>query len=109
RGLAMQIAFIIPLNLPVVAAAALYRLNWFYPACMIVVGSHYLPFVFIYGMWQFAVLGGALIAGGVLVGLYAGSAFASAGGLTATALFAFAAVAWVLASRDETASRGVAG
>ena len=101
--LAMQIAFTIPLNLPVVAGAALYRLNWFYPACMVVVGAHYLPFVFLYGMWQFAVLGGALIAGGVLIGLYAAGSFALAGWLTSGALLLFAAVAWVLASRDESA------
>src|SRR2546427_8722478 len=51
--LAMQVAFTIPVNLFVVAGATLYRLNWFYPACMIVVGAHYLPFVFLYGMSQF--------------------------------------------------------
>ena len=69
RYLAMQVAFTIPLNLPVVAAAALYRLNWFYPACMIVVGTHYLPFIFLYGMWQFGVLAAVLIGGGVTIGL----------------------------------------
>jgi len=104
-GLGMQVAFTIPLNLPVVAGAALYRPNWFYPACMIVVGTHYLPFVFMYGMWQFAFLGGALIAGGILVALYASGAFAPAGWLTAVVLLLFAAVAWMLASRDERASR----
>src|SRR5690348_10378805 len=31
RQLAMQVAFIVPLNLPVVGGAALYNGNWFYP------------------------------------------------------------------------------
>jgi hypothetical protein len=106
--LAMQIAFTIPLNLPVVAGATLYRLNWFFPACMIVVGTHYLPFVFLYGMWQFAFLGAALIAGGTLIGLYAAGSFSVAGWVTASALLAFAAVSWGLASRDESRGRPAA-
>ena len=32
---------------------------------MVVVGAHYLPFVFLYGMWEFAVLCGVLVGGGV--------------------------------------------
>jgi hypothetical protein len=52
RQLAFQLALTIPLNLPVVAGATLYRLNWFYPACMVVVGTHYLPFAFLYGLWH---------------------------------------------------------
>jgi formate/nitrite transporter FocA (FNT family) len=51
KFLAMQIAFTIPLMLPVVGGASLYNNNWFYPGCAVVVGAHYLPFVFLYGMW----------------------------------------------------------
>ncbi|HKJ02879.1 MAG TPA: hypothetical protein VJ997_10505, partial [Longimicrobiales bacterium] len=42
--LAMQVAFTVPLSLPLVGAASLYRIHWFYPAFMLVVGAHYLPF-----------------------------------------------------------------
>ena len=52
RPLAVQVAFFIPLTLPVVGGAALYNVNWFYPGCMIVVGAHYLPVMLLYGMWQ---------------------------------------------------------
>jgi len=51
--LAMQIAFTVPLSIPLVLAAALHRHSWFYPAFMIVVGCHYLPFMFLYGMRLF--------------------------------------------------------
>jgi hypothetical protein len=34
NALARQIAFIVPLCLPLIAAAALYRRDWFYPAFM---------------------------------------------------------------------------
>lgn len=90
--LAMQVAFTVPLTLPVVAGATLYRLTWFYPAMMIVVGSHYLPFVFLYGMWQFAVLAAVLIASGVVIGLYFSSSFALGGWLTGAVLVVFAFV-----------------
>ena len=56
--LAAQIAFTVPAGFILVGAATLYRQDWFYPASMVVVGTHYLPFVFLYGMWQFAILAG---------------------------------------------------
>lgn len=98
--LAMQVAFTIPLTLPVVAGATLYRLNWFYPACMLVVGSHYLPFVFLYGMWQFAVLAGVLIGGGLVIGLYFGNSFTLGGWFTGVVLLLFAFVGRSVAVRE---------
>jgi hypothetical protein len=100
--LATQAALTIPLNLPVVAGAALYRLNWFYPACMVVVGSHYLPFAFLYGMWQFAALGAVLIVAGVTVGLFGPDQF-SAGAWVAVAVFLAAAPLLYRAGRGESA------
>jgi hypothetical protein len=98
--LAMQVAFTVPLNLLVVAGATLYRLNWFYPACMIVVGTHYLPFVFLYGMWQFWILGGLLVAGGVVIGLYSAS-FGLGGWVTGVILLVFAFVGRSVARTEE--------
>lgn len=92
RGLAMQVAFTVPLNLLVVAGATLHRLNWFYPACMIVVGAHYMPFVFLYGMWQFWILSALLVAGGVVIGLYVPGSFALGGWVTGVVLLVFAFV-----------------
>src|SRR5690554_4758711 len=48
NGLATQVAFTLPLNLPLVLGATLYREEWFYPAFMVALGAHYLPFVFLY-------------------------------------------------------------
>jgi len=92
NSLARQVGFIVPLCLPLVAAATLYRRNWFYPAFMIVVGAHYLPFAYLYGMWEFEVLAALLIAGGLLIGLYV--PIFSVGAWVAVALFlGFAIVA----------------
>jgi hypothetical protein len=90
NGLAMQIAFIMQLNLPVVAAATLYRLDWFHPAMMVVLGTHYLPFVFLYGMRQFAALAGILILAGVGIARWVPGVFALGGWVTAVLLVAFA-------------------
>jgi uncharacterized protein DUF7010 len=90
NGLAVQIAFIVPLMLPLIAAAALYRTNWFYPAFMIVVGAHYLPFIFLYGMRQFGVLAALLIGCGLMLGVYMPSAFSPGGWITAALLLIFA-------------------
>jgi hypothetical protein len=57
---------------------------------MIVLGAHYLPFVFLYGMRQFAVLAALLISCGVFIGLYLPKATTLGGWITATALLAFA-------------------
>lgn len=97
NGLAMQSAFILPLSLPIVAAAALYNLNWFFPAFMIALGVHYLPFITLYGMWQFGVLAAALIGGGVAIAMTTlDASFAIGGWYTAVVLLAFAVLAWRL-------------
>lgn len=92
NGLAMQTAFIVPLLIPVIYAAALYEVNWFYPAFMMVVGAHYLPFVFLYGMWEFAVLGAALLGGGLAIGLYFNQTFTLGGWVTGALLLLFALI-----------------
>lgn len=91
--LATQVAFTLPLNLPLVAAATAYHLNWFYPAFMIALGAHYLPFVFLYGMPQFAVLAGVLLSAGVLIGLHGAAMFSIGGWVTAVTLLLFALLA----------------
>ncbi len=96
--LAMQVAFIIPLSLPVIAAAALYNVDWFYPAFMVIVGTHYMPFIFLYGMWQYGLLAGALIGGGVAIGLVLPNNFTTGGWLTGTILLLFA----IIISRTTT-------
>lgn len=90
NGLGMQAAFVLPLCLPVVGAAALYRLDWFFPAFMIVLGAHYLPFVTLYGMRMFYALAAVLFAAGLMLGLYVHLQFAAGAWFTAAVLLAFA-------------------
>jgi len=88
--LAMQVAFIVPLSLPLIGAAALYNVNWFYPAFMLVLGTHYMPFIFLYGMWEFAVLSAVLIGGSVAIGLLLPHMFTPGGWFTGIVLLVFA-------------------
>jgi hypothetical protein len=90
NALAIQIAFIVGFCLPLVDAATLYHLNWFYPALMIVVGAHYLPFTFLYGMRQFLALGCLLIGAGVLIGLCLPMYFTPGAWITGALLLIFA-------------------
>jgi len=90
NGLAMQVAFIVPFCLPLIGAASMHHLNWFYPAFMIVIAVHYLPFIFLYGMRQFGALAATLIAGGLTIGLYMPSQFSLGGWFTAVVLLVFA-------------------
>jgi hypothetical protein len=98
--LAMQVAFTLPLNLPLVAAATVYRLNWFYPAFMIALGTHYLPFIFLYGMWQFGALAAVLLGAGVAIGLYLSSIFSLGGWFTVIVLLIFAFIGRNIALRE---------
>ena len=99
--LAMQIAFTVPIGFILVGAAALYRENWFYPASMVVVGAHYLPFIFLYGMPQFGILAGLLILGGVGIGLYGPNTFNLGGWIGAIILVIFAFLGRSAVIREE--------
>ncbi|HTV09521.1 MAG TPA: hypothetical protein VMD97_10800 [Candidatus Aquilonibacter sp.] len=89
NALGMQVAFVLPLMLPLVIGIAVLRPAWFYPALMIVLGAHYLPFVFMYGMWQFAGLCGTLAAAGVAIGMYLPKPVSFGAWLTAAILLVF--------------------
>lgn len=107
RELGMQVAFVLPLSMPLLLPVGLHRLNWFFPAMMLLLGAHYLPFVFLYGMRMFAVLAALLVGGGVMIAMYGSGSFSAGAWFTAATLLAFAAIgrATVKAeSRTGTAS-----
>lgn len=89
--LATQVAFTIPLAYPVIWAAAQENINWVFPAFLVIVGAHYLPFIFLYGMWQFGIIAGLLVALGAGIGWYFPESFSLGGwvGAAVYLLFAF--------------------
>jgi hypothetical protein len=88
--LGMQIAFALSLSMLLLVPVTAYRLNWFYPALMILVGAHYLPFTFLYGMRMFIPLSAILVGGGVVLALYVPGSFSLGGWIGGATLFVFA-------------------
>jgi hypothetical protein len=100
RELGMQVAFVLPASMPLLAPVGLYRLNWFYPAMMVLLGAHYLPFVFLYGMRHFAALAVLLISGGIFIALYWSASFSAGAWLTGANLLVFAFVGRAIMKRE---------
>lgn len=92
RHLAIQVAFVLPLSMLLMVPVVLYRVDWFYPAMMVLVGAHYLPFATLYGMRSFLALAALLVASGVVVAVYLPSRFSVGGWFSGVVLLAFAGI-----------------
>ncbi|MBZ5590033.1 MAG: hypothetical protein LAO05_15875 [Acidobacteriia bacterium] len=92
RHLGMQVAFVLPFSMPLLLPVGLYRPNWFYPALMVLLGAHYIPFVFLYGMRMFAVLAALVVGGGLVIAMYWSSSFSVGAWYTGALLGLFAGV-----------------
>jgi hypothetical protein len=106
RWLGMQVAFVLPLSMPLLLPVTRYNTGLFYPAMMILLGAHYLPFVFLYGMRAFAVLAALLTGGGCYLALSGAHRFSTGAWYAAAVLlvFAFAARMIVKAERPDGAA-----
>ena len=91
--LGMQLAFTLPPCMLLLVPVTEFRLNLFYPALTILLGAHYIPFTFLYGMRMFIPLSAILIAGGVATFYLAPGSFSAGGWFAGVTLFAFA---WML-------------
>jgi hypothetical protein len=99
-SLGMQAAFVLPLSMPLLLPVSLYRLHWFFPALMILVGSHYLPFATLYGMRMFLFLGGTLLTEGIVIALYFPETFSLGAWIGGLTLFVFAWVGRFIAAAE---------
>jgi len=77
--LVLQLVFLLPILLPLVIAAFLHRADWLYPAFMIALGAHFLPFMFLFGLWQFGALGIVFAGSAIALGMSGNEHFAIAG------------------------------
>jgi hypothetical protein len=100
--LGMQVAFVLPFSMLLLWPVTQYRTNLFYPAMMILLGAHYIPFVFLYGMRLFAFLAGILIAGGVLIAMYGANTFGTGAWSTGAVLVLFAFLGRKYARSDHS-------
>ena len=106
RYLGMQVAFVLPFSMPLLVAVGLYRLNWFYPGMMVLLGAHYLPFVFLYGMRMFAALSAIIVGGGLIIAMYFSSSFSVGAWYTGVTLVVFAGIGRAVVRRDDRQRAG---
>ena len=67
NALAMQVAFTVPLSIPLILAATRGNPEWFYAGFLIVVGAHYLPFLTLYGTPIFLLPAVTMLAAGFVL------------------------------------------
>jgi hypothetical protein len=101
NGLGMQVAFVLPFSMLLLVPVGHYNLNWFFPALMVLVGAHYLPFATLYGMRMFLFLAGILIAVGVVIALGFSGTFSLGAWGTGLALFLFAWIGRRIATAES--------
>jgi hypothetical protein len=104
RNLAIQLAFGLSLSMLLLAPVTAFHLQWFYPALMVLVGAHYLPFTFLYGMRMFLPLAGILICGGVAIAELLPNQFSTGGWVAGIALLIFAVIGRASVARETAGS-----
>jgi len=102
RNLGMQVAFVLPFSMLLLVPVTLYNTNLFYPGMMILLGAHYIPFVFLYGMRLFAFLAAILIGGGVCIAEFGANSFSTGAWITGIVLVLFAFLGQKCAQRDRS-------
>lgn len=85
-----QLAFTIPLSYPLVYLACQVDIHFFFPAFAVLIGAHYLPFVYGYGKKTFALLGALMVTSGTLSIFFFKESFSLSAYITAGLLLAFA-------------------
>jgi hypothetical protein len=98
--LGMQAAFVLPLSMLLLIPVGRYNLNLFFPALLVLVGAHYLPFATSFGMRLFLFLAGILIVAGVVIARYFSGSFSLGAWVGGSTLFVFAWIGRSIAAGD---------
>ena len=75
-----------------------------FPAMAVIVGAHYLPFIFLYGMPIYGAIAVALIAGATWIGVQCGGHFDYGGWFTAAVLLLSSPVVYLAWKRAQRAA-----
>lgn len=102
-SLGMEVAPGLPFSMLLLVPVGLYNLNLFFPALMILLGAHDLPFATLYGMRMFLVLAGILIAMGVVIAHNFSGMFSFGAWFTGLALFILAWIGRAVAVGEASA------
>ena len=100
NNLGMQVALVLPLSMLFLMPLGRHNLNWFFPALMVLMGAHYLPFATLSGRRMFLFLSGILITTGVVIALYFSESFSLGAWIAAPALFVFVSIGRSIATGE---------
>ncbi len=100
-----QISLIIPFSFPLIFLLTKENVNLFFPALTIIIGAHYLPFVYAYKMKTYWVLATLLVIGGSLLGFMMADNFYYCAYYTGSVLLLFAIINQYLVKKEIVKSR----
>jgi hypothetical protein len=80
--------------------ACKYNINWFFPAFAVLVGAHYLPFIWAYKMPTFGILAGLIISVGILCAMKFSDSFPIAAYMTGTMMILFAIIHYIMINKE---------
>jgi hypothetical protein len=101
KWLGLQVALVLPISMLLLFPVVRYNVCLFFPGMMVLLGAHYIPFVFLYGMRIYAGLAALLVCGGVLFSQYSRQPFSIGAWFTAAVLLGFALSARVVVARER--------
>jgi hypothetical protein len=94
------LSFTIPLSMPIVFMACKYNINWFFPAFAVLVGAHYLPFIWAYKMPTFGILAALIISIGILCAMKFSESFPIAAYMTGSTMIFFAVIHYIMMNKE---------
>jgi hypothetical protein len=104
NALFTQIGLIIPFTFPVIFMLTGENANLFYPALTVIVGAHFLPFIYAYKMKSYWVLASLLVLVGSLFGFVIKSNFEYSAYFTGSILLFFAFINRYLVKKEIAVS-----
>jgi hypothetical protein len=99
--------FIFPLTQMLLSYPWAYNLNWFFPALMVLLGAHYVPFATLYGMRMFLFLVRFLVVMGVVIAHYFSGTFSLSAWVAGLAIFVFGWIGRAIAVDGMTSATSV--
>ncbi len=95
-----QISLIIPFSFPLIFLLAKENLNLFFPALTIIIGAHYLPFIYAYKMKTYWILAFLLVVEGSLFGFIVHDNIHYCAYYTGIILLLFAIITYYLTKKE---------
>ena len=94
-------AFGIPLCYPVIYMACLSNINYFFPAFSVLIGAHYLLFIYGYGMRSFGLLSILLVSQGTICAFWYIKHFALSAYITSGSLLIFGIIHFIQVKKEN--------